>query len=452
NSGTAGNPIVFEGYNGIPELDGQDQTGNGVFASSKDYIVLRNFKLTNYSRGARLESCENITLENIEIGITGSQGISLANSNYNTIQNCTMYNCNTHNIYFWSSHYNLVDNCNLIRVKDGIPIPSADYGMYAAYSHDNVIQNCYIKGGQAGDSNYHGHGIALRHECYNNKIINCEGHSLEEHFVIGEDGYDNEIINCVVYDDGSWRDFGRYTHGLVSRMGAHDNKFINCTTEDVRTGISLWTDGAQTQQNNIYENCIIKQGEQGIYLNSAANNTIKNCVITGSQNLFLLLGSDTGATNTLENSIITGVSNSVYGNPIQATVSYCDFWNNGFSALTGTGNISEDPLFANAGNGDFHLKSQYGRWNGSTWVNDSQTSSCIDAGNPSDAYSNEPSPNGSRINMGAYGNTVHASKSSGGAPPVNHDPIGTLDSADQTSITGWAYDQNAGTNPIDVHI
>ena len=36
--------------------------------------------------------------------------------------------------------------------------------------------------------------------------------------------------------------------------------------------------------------------------------------------------------------------------------------------------------------------------------------------------------------------------------PTNHLPIGSLDSADQTQITGWAYDLNAGTNPIDVHI
>jgi hypothetical protein len=37
-------------------------------------------------------------------------------------------------------------------------------------------------------------------------------------------------------------------------------------------------------------------------------------------------------------------------------------------------------------------------------------------------------------------------------PPINHLPIGSLDQATQTSITGWAYDQDAGSNPINVHI
>ena len=42
---------------------------------------------------------------------------------------------------------------------------------------------------------------------------------------------------------------------------------------------------------------------------------------------------------------------------------------------------------------------------------DSETSPCIDAGDPSSDYTLEPKPNGDRINMGAYGNTPQASKS-----------------------------------------
>ena len=60
---------------------------------------------------------------------------------------------------------------------------------------------------------------------------------------------------------------------------------------------------------------------------------------------------------------------------------------------------------------DVHLKSVMGRWNGSDWVNDSVTSPAIDAGDPTSDYAAEPSPNGARINLGAYGNTAEASKS-----------------------------------------
>jgi predicted outer membrane repeat protein len=102
---------------------------------------------------------------------------------------------------------------------------------------------------------------------------------------------------------------------------------------------------------------------------------------------------------------------------------------------TGPGNIDEDPLFADAGhwdtnsnpdinheyiwtNGDYHLKSQAGRWDAAAnaWVQDTVTSPCIDAGDPASAIMYEPFPNGGVVNMGAYGGTDEASKSWFGGP------------------------------------
>lgn len=88
----------------------------------------------------------------------------------------------------------------------------------------------------------------------------------------------------------------------------------------------------------------------------------------------------------------------------------------------GTGCIAKDPCFADAASGDFHLKSAAGRWNGATWVKDTVTSPCIDAGEASAAYANEPTPNGNRANMGAYGNTAEASKSTSGGSTDPSDP------------------------------
>lgn len=88
----------------------------------------------------------------------------------------------------------------------------------------------------------------------------------------------------------------------------------------------------------------------------------------------------------------------------------------------GTGCIAKDPCFADAASGEFHLKSAAGRWNGTTWVKDTVTSPCIDAGETSAAYANEPSPNGNRANMGAYGNTAEASKSTSGGSTDPSDP------------------------------
>ena len=85
----------------------------------------------------------------------------------------------------------------------------------------------------------------------------------------------------------------------------------------------------------------------------------------------------------------------------------------------GEGNIDVDPCFADATDGDYHLKSQAGRWdaNEGRWAIDDVTSPCIDAGDPMSPIMHEPFPNGGIINMGAYGGTAEASKSYFGAAP-----------------------------------
>jgi hypothetical protein len=100
---------------------------------------------------------------------------------------------------------------------------------------------------------------------------------------------------------------------------------------------------------------------------------------------------------TVKNNIIFGAGNGIYckqdANPI---LSYNDLWDNNTQykdCTAGTGDISADPLFEDISNHDYHLK---------------PCSPAIDAGDPASDYSNEPEPNGDRINMGAYGNTTEA--------------------------------------------
>ena len=79
------------------------------------------------------------------------------------------------------------------------------------------------------------------------------------------------------------------------------------------------------------------------------------------------------------------------------------------------GNINTNPLFADPQNGDYHLRSQWGRYVPLTgaWVLDGTTSPCIDAGDPTEYPRDERVPNGSRINLGSDGGTPYASLSSG---------------------------------------
>ena len=132
----------------------------------------------------------------------------------------------------------------------------------------------------------------------------------------------------------------------------------------------------------------------------------------------------------------------MYGSGIENT--------GGSSVIDGGGNIEADPCFAASGywghkddpdiavepsdpnalwiNGDYHLKSQAGRWEAGEgrWTIDDVTSPCIDAGDPMSPIGGEPFPNGGIINMGAYGGTPEASKSYFGKPSCEVIVVGDI--------------------------
>lgn len=135
-----------------------------------------------------------------------------------------------------------------------------------------------------------------------------------------------------------------------------------------------------------------------------------------------------GSSPTISNLTIVG---NMYG--IEATddsqpdISNIIFWNNIYSDLFGCqtrysrlsdanqvrGNIGVDPLFVDPDHGDYHLRSNRGRYwpEHDIWVLDRITSPCIDGGDPIAETLVEPIPNGSRVNIGAYGGTAQASLS-----------------------------------------
>ncbi|HYF36690.1 MAG TPA: SdrD B-like domain-containing protein, partial [Prosthecobacter sp.] len=85
--------------------------------------------------------------------------------------------------------------------------------------------------------------------------------------------------------------------------------------------------------------------------------------------------------------------------------------------------LSVDPLFVDAdgadniaGNedDDLHLKSTGGSWHGGTFAADAADSPLLDAGDPEDSMGAESAPHGGRINIGAHGGTMEASRSATG--------------------------------------
>ena len=150
----------------------------------------------------------------------------------------------------------------------------------------------------------------------------------------------------------------------------------------------------------------------GIYNEDRSNPTLTNCTFSGNS---ASLGGgmyNDNSSPTVTNCIIWGnTGGQIAGS---ATVSYSDLE----GGWQGEGNIDVDPYFADPNNGDYHLKSQAGRWdaNERRWTKDDVTSPCIDAGDMSSPIGLEPFPSGGIVNMGAYGGTTEASKSYFGEP------------------------------------
>jgi len=194
----------------------------------------------------------------------------------------------------------------------------------------------------------------------------------------------------------------------------------------------------------------------GLYI-SSTELSVSNCLFYGNQTDFAGFGGG-GAGAAVHGNSVVDVRSSVFWNnqspagyeialllrsegptPSRGTIAYClieggqaGIWTGrGYSFVTeappkdrpgvfvwGPGNIDADPMFADPNRGDYHLKSQAGRWDpvNSSWVVDHVTSPCIDAGDPGGAIGYEPFPNGGRINIGVYGGTAEASKSYFGKP------------------------------------
>jgi hypothetical protein len=137
--------------------------------------------------------------------------------------------------------------------------------------------------------------------------------------------------------------------------------------------------------------------------------SIINCTIAGNQMSEGVYA--TGADLIIRNSIVwynAGTPVVILSPGYATSVTYSDIQN----GYPGTGNISEDPGFAATSTPDYHLQSNYGRYDprAGRWVTDTSHSPCIDAGDPTSSAAEEPVPNGDRVNMGAYGGTKQASK------------------------------------------
>lgn len=215
-------------------------------------------------------------------------------------------------------------------------------------------------------------------------------------------------------EGGEDDDYGIQLYGQYNPGEAALAEISNCQISNFKEGTGLYAyleaydESSQEKvgKQSVLDHLTLTGCNTGILNYGPAMPVVKNSIIAGNTTTLQLKGTDVD-----KNSGQKITYSCLYGTAKDDSLS--DY---------GTGCIAKDPCFADAASGDFHLKSAAGRWNGTTWVKDTVTSPCIDAGETSAAYANEPTPNGNRANMGAYGNTTEASKSASGGSTDPSDP------------------------------
>ncbi|MHC4543251.1 MAG: C10 family peptidase [Planctomycetota bacterium] len=263
-------------------------------------------------------------------------------------------------------------------------------GMFNFENSNPLVSECTFSGNTAG----WGGGM-----CNNQSSPDVSNCTFSNNNSVGGDGGGGmmnfhstaTLVNCVFFDNSAANVGG----GILNVYGSLT--VINCTF----SGNSAVTDGG------------------GIFNDWDSYPSLTNCILWADK----------------PNEIV----NNHNSNP---TVTYSDV-EGGWPDANNT-NIDADPCFANPGNGDYHLKSEAGRWdpNIQTWIKDAVSSPCIDAGNPSSDWTGEYWPHGERINMGFYGCTAEASASlskAGNGADLNLD--GGADYRDmKLLIEKWLYE------------
>ena len=347
-------------------------------------------------------------------------GIYCSNASSPTITNCIISNC-------WAYSWGLLggegggiftdSSCNPTLTNCIFTQNMASWdggGMCISYGNPK-LNNCTFDKNMAGDwgggvCNYYGRPTLTDCNFIENSAETYGG------------GFDNEegypvLSNCtfiknkaIEYDGG----------GICNDYGDLEIKgctFIDNTAAGWGGGFYI-LDGYGTTLKNclFYGNTSGLEG--GAIYSEESIATIINCTFTSNNaddgNSIACNSWWYGSELTISNCVIWDGVSSIWNNDYSyINITYSDVKKTGTSAWQGIGNININPEFADSDKDDYHLKSQAGRLDSvnQTWIMDDTTSPCIDAGNPASDFSKEPVPNGSRINMGAFGGTSQASKS-----------------------------------------
>lgn len=387
---------------------------------------------------------DGFTITNGYLTTAGTGAGIYCSSSSPTIKNCIITNGTAYGgggIYFKRSSPR-ISNCIISNNSAGW-----GGGIYCVQDSCPTIINCTIR------NNSGGNGGGIRCSSSNLVILDCtiEENSADSGGGISSISSSLSIINCTVAANLAGGDGGGFYLGGSTSSPIITNCTITANSADHGGGVYNSAGDLTITNCNINGNKANRGG--GLYCyTSSSNSTLTNCTICSNWAVGSLYENDGGG--------------GIYCNSSNSTLTNCILWDNiaargsevflrgsssviaiGYTDIRGgmseiylkddaelcyeIGNINVGPLFTEPGNwdpngtpgdasddfwidGDYHLKSQAGRWdpNSQTWVYDGVTSRCIDAGSPGFSLGDEPMDiHNTRINMGAYGGTDQASGS-----------------------------------------
>jgi hypothetical protein len=275
-------------------------------------------------------------------------------------------------------------------------------GMYNYWDSNPVLTDCNFSDNSAqnGGGMYNYSSAPTLTNCtFSRNVVNAFGGGMYD------ENCSPTVTNCTFSGNDANHGGGMYNY--VSNPNLTNCKFTGNRAGYGGGGMDNYRYSDPNLTNCTFSGNWADANGGGMANSTLSDPTLANCIMWGN---------------------IAATAPEIYNYWSTPTVSYSDI----AGGYDGTGNINADPCFADPGqwtdpcgtpgdanddvwlNGDYHLKSQGGRWdpNSQSWVVDAVTSLCIDKGDPASDIADEPYPNGGKMNMGAYGGTAEASKSS----------------------------------------
>ncbi|MBN1672443.1 MAG: right-handed parallel beta-helix repeat-containing protein [Kiritimatiellae bacterium] len=310
---------------------------------------------------------------------------------------------------------------------DGTALSDCRHVFHLSSGADYVsIERFKITGGE--------YGVFLEN-ARSNRVQACELHGNDNGIRVGHSTDGLVVEHCRIHSNtGS---------GIYVNAGGSDNHIIrrNVVYGNGGSGVVLYICGAESVLNN----AIVGNEYAGISLSDADGTALSNNIVVAGTPDQPCLGISTNTTGwTSDYNGLHATNGAVVGACWQ-TCSTLREWREATGADSYS--ISRDPLFVDARNGDYHLKSTAGSYHGGLWTADDADSPAIDMGYGD--VGSEPAPNTTplhdanrgRRNLGAYGGTSEASKTPAGRALVLCEPVGGASYLNQSApiVVRWAW-------------